>query len=256
MPDVYGLCQNNCRYPVYTQEQMLSILQQMIDAGSLQGIKPDDSPVVALIRESNKNADVSLWVGSMAEYNALAPAAGLVTARIDGASGKVYFCTDDTMLEDWYRTITEESEQIAREIASEVVNGKQNEIKLVGLLKGDGASVVAAEAGVDYAPAYSGYVTITSSLTLSASHFGKCLLVDSASALTITLPTATSGMLGAEIEIDNIGAGTITLTGALRIGANASTSASVTVETSDAVTLKCIGTAGGAWLVIGNYSEA
>ena len=112
MPTVYGLCNNNCRYPVYTQEQVLSILQQAIDAGNLQGINPDDSPVVALIRETNKNVNVSLWVGTESEYNTIAPGAGLVMGRI-GADGKLYFCTNDTTLQDWYEKTVADAETAA-----------------------------------------------------------------------------------------------------------------------------------------------
>lgn len=99
---VYGVCDANCRVPVYSREQMLAILQQTIEAGSLQGVDVTKSPVVRLIRESRADQNIAFWVGTEAEYNALSPAPGaaLAMARID-ASGNVYLCTDDTTFESW-----------------------------------------------------------------------------------------------------------------------------------------------------------
>ena len=153
---------------------------------------------------------------------------------------------------------------------------KQNAITASGLLKGGGdGNVTAAEAGVDYvaaahltdagahsalfaakAPLYSPYQTLTGSTTLSAAHFGSYLMAVSAGAITITLPAATSEMSGAEMELHNLGAGDVTLTGALRYGSAANASASVILSEGDAVTLKCVGTGAGAWTVIGTYQEA
>lgn len=119
---------------------------------------------------------------------------------------------------------------------------------IAGILKGNGAVVGAAVEGVDFAPVYSGYVTLSASQTLTSGHFGKCLLLDSTSAITITLP---AGADRAEMELDNIGAGTVTLSGTLRTGA--ATVTAVVVETGNAVAVKWIG---AAWIVIGSYKEA
>ena len=121
-PDVFGICKANCKWPVYTKNQILSILQQMIDAGSLQGIDPTESPIVALIREKRANGNVSFWVGTEAQFNAISPAvsASLVMARID-ADGNIYLCTDDTTFADWKAEIVAAAESIA----NQVVNGKQ-----------------------------------------------------------------------------------------------------------------------------------
>lgn len=119
---------------------------------------------------------------------------------------------------------------------------------IAGILKGNGAAVGAAVEGVDFAPVYSGYVTLSASQTLTSGHFGKCLLLDSTSAITITLP---AGADRAEMELDNIGAGTVTLSGTLRTGA--ATVTAVVVETGNAVAVKWIG---AAWLVIGSCKEA
>ena len=133
--------------------------------------------------------------------------------------------------------------------------GSSTTTNIAGILKGDGAAVSAAQSGVDYAPAFSPYQTLSASVTLTAAHFGQYLLLSGASAFTVTFPAATAAMSGAEMELHNIGAGTVTLTGALRLGSTANTSASVTLETGNAVTVKCVGTGAGAWTLIGAYTE-
>lgn len=144
-------------------------------------------------------------------------------------------------------------EQIVGTFTPNVNAGTATDI--TGILKGDGAVVSAAQAGVDYAPAFSPYQTLSASVTLTAAHFGQYLLLSGASAFTVTLPAATAAMSGAEMELHNIGAGTVTLTGALQLGSAANTSASVTLGTGNAVTVKCVGTGAGAWTLIGAYTE-
>ena len=144
-------------------------------------------------------------------------------------------------------------EQIVGTFTPNVNAGTATDI--TGILKGDGAAVSAAQSGVDYAPAFSPYQTLSASVTLTAAHFGQYLLLSGASAFTVTFPAATAAMSGAEMELHNIGAGTVTLTGALRLGSTANTSASVTLETGNAVTVKCVGTGAGAWTLIGAYTE-
>lgn len=119
-PQVFGFCNQNCKHPVYTQTQVLSILQQAIDAGSLAGINPDDSPIVALIREQHENSNLAFWIGSEAEFNALSPkpTTALVMGRLD-SNGKLYFCTDDSTLTDWQT----QTVQMAAAEASEAVSG-------------------------------------------------------------------------------------------------------------------------------------
>ena len=119
---------------------------------------------------------------------------------------------------------------------------------ITGILKGNGSTVETAVEGTDYAPPYSGYITLTAATTLNSTHYGKCIMVNSSSAITVTLST---GATGVEIEIVNIGAGTVTLSGTLRTGTT--TANKVTIASGDAVAVKWIGS---AWLVIGNYGEA
>ena len=109
-PTVYAMCDAKCKFPVYTQQQITTILQQLIETGSLAGIDPTLSPVVKLIQEQHKDKQLSLWLGTEAEYNALdpQPTANLVMLRTD-ANGKLYLCTDDSTLQGWYDKIMQDA---------------------------------------------------------------------------------------------------------------------------------------------------
>lgn len=109
---IYGFCDANCRVPVYSREETLTLLQQLIEAGELQGIDITKSPVVRLIREGRADQNISLWVGTEAEYNALGVTAGVVMGRID-AGGVVYLCKDDTTLQGWHDLTVEDAKQAA-----------------------------------------------------------------------------------------------------------------------------------------------
>lgn len=127
---------------------------------------------------------------------------------------------------------------------------------ITGILKGNGATVEAAVEGTDYPPVYNKAKSVTAATTLTSANLGTCILANSSTAFTITLPTATSAMYLAEFEIVNVNSATVTITGAIRLGASAKASASITLESGDAVSFKCIGTGNGAWLPVGNYGEA
>ena len=100
MPQVYGFCEGKCKYPVYTQDQVMSILQQAIEAGSLDAIDPALAPVVTKIVEQNTGKELSVWMGTEAQFNALSPkvAAQLVVLRVNPVTGYAYLCTDDTTI--------------------------------------------------------------------------------------------------------------------------------------------------------------
>ena len=102
---VYGFCEGNNRFEVFSKEEMLSVLQQLIDGGSLAGVDPALSPVVAALKEENGET-LSFWMGTEAEFNAIdpAPAVKEIMLRV-GADGKVYFCTDCTKLTDLYNNL-------------------------------------------------------------------------------------------------------------------------------------------------------
>lgn len=95
---VYGVCDNNCKFPVFTQEQVLSILWQAINDKSLQDVVPEYAAIKKLI-DINGGEDVKIWTGTEAEYNALDPKP-VVSRAIPrrGLDGTIYICIDDTGL--------------------------------------------------------------------------------------------------------------------------------------------------------------
>lgn len=62
-------------------------------------------------------------------------------------------------------------------------------------------------------PVYADMVTVTGATTLTSAHYGKMVLVDSSSDVTISLPTSTGN--GVEIEIVQIGTGGVTISGTI-----------------------------------------
>lgn len=96
MPDVYGVCGNNCRYLVFTREQVLALLEQAIADGSLKNID-FEAAAVTKVADINGGNDVVFWTGTEAEFNALDPAPTIsrfIPRR--GADGTIYICIDDT----------------------------------------------------------------------------------------------------------------------------------------------------------------
>ena len=119
---VHGIDDGNNKKAVYTTEEVLAILQQAIDSGSLQGIDPEKNPIVAAVRESNKNSNLTFWSGTEDEFNALVGVTSeLIGARI-GSDGKLYLLTGDTTLSDTiqacYNAALEATEGMKREVIS------------------------------------------------------------------------------------------------------------------------------------------
>lgn len=119
---VHGIDNGNNKHEVYTTEELLSILQQAINSGSLQGIDPTQTPIVAAVRESHNNSDVTFWSGTEAEFNELTGVTSeLIGARI-GSDGKLYLLSGDTTLSDTiqacYDAALEATEGMKREVIS------------------------------------------------------------------------------------------------------------------------------------------
>lgn len=119
---VHGIDNGNNKHEVYTTEEVLSILQQAINSGSLQGIDPTQTPIVAAVRESHNNSNITFWSGTEAEFNELTGVTSeLVGARI-GSDGKLYVLTGDTTLSDTiqacYDAALEATEGMKREVIS------------------------------------------------------------------------------------------------------------------------------------------
>lgn len=69
-PTKYVMCGSNCKYPAYTAEEVLALLQQAIDNKSLEGIV-SDTGFITKLKEKNSNKAIQLWIGTQAQYNAL-----------------------------------------------------------------------------------------------------------------------------------------------------------------------------------------
>lgn len=106
MAPVYGFCDANCKQPVYTVGEITTILEQLIQGGSLDKIDPALLPIVAAIREQHNNKDIKFWLGTEAELNAIDPVVTtkLLMPRIDGENN-LYLCSDDSTLETWKNEI-------------------------------------------------------------------------------------------------------------------------------------------------------
>lgn len=84
----FVLCADNCRFEAMSKEQILSAIMQAVNEGTVGDI---DAGVVSAIVEQNKNGNLSFWVGTEAEYNALGVKSDPVMCRI-GEDGKLYIC--------------------------------------------------------------------------------------------------------------------------------------------------------------------
>lgn len=134
MAPVYGFCDANCKQQVYTVTEIIAILEQLIQGGSLDKINPALLPIVAAIREQHNNKDINFWFGTEAELNAIEPkiTTKLLMARIDGENN-LYLCSDDTTLDVW----KEEMLAAALNLVSEQLNNK--------ISKGDVDNIVVVE---------------------------------------------------------------------------------------------------------------
>ena len=68
----YVIRDDGCKFPAMTKQQIYALLDETISSGHL----PTDyqsGGFVTQIKEKNRNTDLSFWVGTQAEYNALDP---------------------------------------------------------------------------------------------------------------------------------------------------------------------------------------
>lgn len=65
----YVICEDNCKFESMTKEQILTAIEQAASTGTIQDI---DTGFVTKIKERNRNTALSFWVGTSAEYNAIA----------------------------------------------------------------------------------------------------------------------------------------------------------------------------------------
>ena len=96
--NIYGVCDNNCKHLVYTREEVLSLLRQVVEDQSLLNVDADFAAIKKII-DINGGENVQFWTGTEAEFNALDPKPTIsrfIPRR--GLDGTVYICIDDTGL--------------------------------------------------------------------------------------------------------------------------------------------------------------
>lgn len=96
----YVICADGCKFESMTKEQILTAIQQAVSTGEINDV---DAGFVTKIREKNKNAGLSFWVGTSAEYHAI----------ISKDENCFYILTDDTIGADIVKQIEEFEKEIA-----------------------------------------------------------------------------------------------------------------------------------------------
>lgn len=83
----YCYCDSNCKYETMTKEQILAAIAQAAEGGM---VYDTETAVISKVKELNAGGFVTFWVGTQAEYNALASA----------DANCVYIITDNTWQQD------------------------------------------------------------------------------------------------------------------------------------------------------------
>lgn len=65
----YCFCDSNCRYETMTKEQILAAIAQAAEGGLVFDV---DAGFISKVKESNAGGYITFWVGTQAQYNALA----------------------------------------------------------------------------------------------------------------------------------------------------------------------------------------
>lgn len=98
----YCICDSNCKFETMTKEQIIAAIAEAT------GNAPTsiDNSFITKVKESNTGGNVSFWIGTEAQYNAIAAAVDSTPfiARID-ANGRLYVCKDDSVLSTLQQTV-------------------------------------------------------------------------------------------------------------------------------------------------------
>lgn len=78
---------NKTKAESWTKEEIIAAITQIVESGEVEDV---DTGFVTKIKESNRNKQVSLWVGTQAEYNAIP----------EKEENCLYIISDDVILED------------------------------------------------------------------------------------------------------------------------------------------------------------
>lgn len=96
----YVFCASNCRYESMTKEQILAAIMQAVESGEIHDV---DAGFITRLQEQNAKRAVTIWVGTRAQYNAIA----------EPAENCLYIITDDTTAEDFDKAIAALQKQAA-----------------------------------------------------------------------------------------------------------------------------------------------
>lgn len=101
----YVICDDDSKHESMTKEQILAAIAQAIETGSIGDC---DTGFVTKVKELNGGRAVTFWVGTQAQYNALA----------EKAENCVYIITDDTTGEDLLRAVERMTNEFSNLAAS------------------------------------------------------------------------------------------------------------------------------------------
>lgn len=112
----YCFCDSNCKFETMTKEQILAAIAQAAEGGLVFDV---DAGFISKVKESNAGGYITFWVGTQAQYNAL--------AKKD--ANCFYLITDSTAHADIERAISEamgaaaEAAGVAAEALAEATSG-------------------------------------------------------------------------------------------------------------------------------------
>lgn len=110
----YCYCDSNCKFETMTKEQILAAIANAISTGSVGDC---DTGFVTKIKETNSGSYVTFWVGTQAQYNAIATK----------EQNCMYIITDDTQGADIAKALAAAT-QAANEAAAIVGEAKNIDI--------------------------------------------------------------------------------------------------------------------------------
>lgn len=123
----FVLCADNCRFEGMTKEQILSAITQAVELGEIRDV---DTGFVTKIKEKNGGMQVTLWVGTQAQYNAI---------EVPDVNC-LYIITDDRTVQEMQDAIVSLQEKIERIEAGNAVIDISSSVQL-NLITPSGAAL-------------------------------------------------------------------------------------------------------------------
>lgn len=174
-PTVYVICDTNCRYEGMTKEQIIAAIAEAT-GNTPTGI---DDAFITKLKEQNANGTVKLWIGTTAQFNAVATK----------DENTLYLLTDDDSADSW--------DEIAETLAK-ILNGTQSVGKATqaASIAPVDCTIATDSAGIKkyYVPAngYNG-VYIGIGVSTNGTPYTSVLMLTSSSADAVALGTESAG---------------------------------------------------------------